>query len=83
MAKRFEKAKEYTEKYKNILLPCRICGNKNIIIVSDRMIFPSKDAWSVCCSTHNCDCVGNYTSVKEAIKKWNENQMQRGNKNGK
>lgn len=74
MSKRFEKAKEYTEKYKNKLLPCKYCGNKNILIVSDRTIFPPKDGWNVCCSTHNCDITATYTSVKEAIKRWNEKQ---------
>ena len=74
MARRFEKAKEYTEKYKSVLLPCRICGNKNIVIASDRSIFPPKDVWNVCCSTYACDCVCGYTSVKEAVKQWNEMQ---------
>lgn len=74
MAKRFEKAREYTEKYKSMLLPCRICGNKNIVIVSDRTIFPPKDVWRVCCSTHACDCTRDYTSVKEAVNHWNEMQ---------
>lgn len=73
MAKRFEKAKEYTEKYKNQLLPCRYCGNTDIRIVSDRTIFPSpsRDGWSVCCSTKSCDCTNVYTSVKKAIEAWN------------
>lgn len=71
MAKRFEKAKYYTEKYKKTLTPCRYCGNADILVVSDRTIFPPKDGWSVCCSTHNCDATGVYTSVKEAIEAWN------------
>ena len=33
MAKRFEKAKEYTEKYKSELLPCKVCGNTDVRIV--------------------------------------------------
>lgn len=74
MANRFKKAREYTEKYKNVLLPCRICENKNIIISSERTIFPSKNAWSVNCTTKNCDCTGLFLSVKEAVNKWNEMQ---------
>lgn len=74
MAKRFEKAKEYTEKYKDILLPCKWCGNNDIRIESDRMIFPSKDGWSVCCATRSCDCTGIYLSVKDAVNRWNEMQ---------
>lgn len=72
MAKRFEKAKEYTEQYKDMLLPCKVCGNTDIRIVSDRMIFEKKDGWSVCCMTPNCDCTGIYASVKAAIRKWND-----------
>lgn len=74
MAKRFEKAKEYTEKYRNELLSCKSCGNTDIRIVSDRTIFPPKDGWSVCCMTESCDCTGVYTSVKEAVKRWNQKQ---------
>lgn len=76
MSKRFEKAKMYTEKYKDILLPCRICGNKDIRVCSDRSVFSPKDMWSVCCSTHSCDCTGMYDTVKEAVKKWNEMQSE-------
>lgn len=71
MAKRFEKAIYYTQKYKNDLLPCKYCGNTDIRIVSERTIFPPKDGWSVCCATHNCDITGTYTSVKKAIEAWN------------
>ena len=77
MARRFEKAKEYTEKYRGVLLPCRICHNTDIRIVSDRMIFAAKDGWSVCCATHSCDCTGVYTSVRVAVQKWNEMQDKR------
>ena len=72
MAKRFELAKEYTEKFKGILLPCKYCGNTDIRIASDRLT--TKNGWSVCCSTHACDCTGVYTSVKDAIRRWNEQQ---------
>lgn len=75
MAKRFDKAKEYTQKYKSILLPCRWCGNTDIRIVSERTIFDPKDGWSVCCSTHACDCTRAYTSVRKAIARWNEMQQ--------
>lgn len=76
MAKRFEKAKAYTEKYKNQLLPCRCCGNTDIRIESERMIFAARDGWSVTCSTHACDCTGVYTKVVDAVKRWNEMQSQ-------
>ena len=79
MANRYEKAKEYTEKYKDVLLPCRTCGNKKIVITSDRAIFgDNKNYWSFCCSTHACDCTGFFTSVKKAIQKWNEKQTTKG-----
>ena len=71
MAERFKKAKYYSEKYKSILKPCQECGNTDIRIVSDREVFPPKDAWSVCCSTDKCECTGLYTSVKKAIEAWN------------
>lgn len=74
MANRFEKAKEYTRKYKSILLPCRYCGNTDIRIVSGRTIFDPKDIWYVSCSTHACDCTGDFTSVRKAIERWNELQ---------
>lgn len=72
MAKRFEKAKEYTEKYKSVLLPCRYCHNTDIRIESERTIFNPRDAWSVTCSTPKCDCTRAYTSVREAVRVWNE-----------
>lgn len=73
MSRRFEKAREYTEKYKDILLPCHICGNKEIWIVSDKEIFPPKrNVWSVVCTKAACECTGTYTGVKEAIRHWNE-----------
>lgn len=74
MAKRFERAKAYTKKYKSILLPCRCCGDTDIRITSERTIFPAKDAWAVGCGTPCCDCTGAYTSVKKAVKRWNEMQ---------
>ena len=77
MARRFEKANEYTEKYKDTLLPCGVCGNTDVRIISDRMIFAAKDGWSVCCTTKRCDCTGVYTSVKAAVKRWNEMQSER------
>lgn len=73
MAKRFEKAKVYTEKYKSVLLPCRFCHNPDIRIVSERGMFPPRDEWSVVCMTPKCDCTRGYTSVKAAIAAWNEN----------
>ncbi len=79
MAKRFEKAVEYTEKYKSMLLPCKWCGNKDVRIMSDRTILSNpKCGWFVSCQTPHCDCTDTYTSVKKAIEKWNE--MHKGNK---
>lgn len=75
MAKRFEKAKYYTEKYKNILLPCKHCGNRKIVIASEKSLLgDNKDYWAVCCSTPACDCTGDYTSVRAAVNSWNEMQ---------
>lgn len=75
MAKRFDKAREYTEKYKSMLLPCKYCGSEDIIITSERMVMnDSHNYWCVGCTTHACDCTGFYTSVKEAIKNWNKKQ---------
>ena len=78
MAKRFEKAREYTKKYGPQLLPCRFCGNTDIRIVSDRTIFPPKDAWCVVCTTDLCDCTDTYTSVREAVRSWNDQQSKGG-----
>lgn len=78
MAKRFERAKEHTKKYGPQLLPCRYCGNTDIRIVSDRFIFPPKDGWSVVCTTERCDCSDTYTSVREAVKRWNEHHSKGG-----
>ena len=75
MAKRFVKAMEYTEKYRDQLLPCKWCGNTDIRIMSDRTILSNpKDGWFVACQTPHCDCTDTFTSVKKAIEKWNENQ---------
>lgn len=73
MAQRFAQAKKYTQKYKDILHPCKYCGNTDIVIASDRHLFGDHKAyWSVCCSTHACDCTGDYTSVKDAVEAWNK-----------
>lgn len=72
MAKRFELAEKYTEKYRAVLRPCRYCGNTDIRIVSDRSIFGSHNTWSVCCMTPKCDCTGEYTKIKDAVKAWNK-----------
>lgn len=83
MSKRFELAKQYTEKYKSVLKPCRHCGNKDVRIVSDRSCFDSKhNYWSVVCSTPKCDCTGVFRSVKEAVRQWNLMQG-KGDVNGK
>lgn len=71
MAKRFEKAREYTQKYKPILLPCKECGCEDIKILSDRTIFNPKNVWSVSCS--NCgECVYGFARVNDAVQRWNE-----------
>lgn len=77
MSKRFEKAKYYTEKYKDQLFPCKYCGNTDICIGSDREIFgtngrPPKEIWFVACMTPKCDTTGGSTSVIKEIIKWNE-----------
>lgn len=75
MAKRFELAKKYTEKYKSVLLPCRFCGNTDIKIVSDRTIFPKpRDVWSVVCTTPYCDSSNYHSCVKGAVEAWNKQQ---------
>ena len=73
MSQRFEQAKKYTEKYKGILQPCKYCGNTDIRIVSERHFFgDNRVYWSVCCSTHACDCTGDYANVKDAVDAWNK-----------
>ena len=87
MSKRYEQAKAYTEKYRGKLSPCRICGNTDIRIASDRESVvvgadrraetarvKYRNVWSVVCSTYCCDCTRNYTSVKAAVDRWNEMQ---------
>lgn len=72
MAKRHEKAKHYTAKYKHMLAPCKYCRNTDICISSDRDMFPPRDVWTVNCKTEKCNCTGTYTSVREAVRRWNE-----------
>lgn len=76
MAKRFEKAKAYTEKYKHLLQPCQYCGNTDVRIASDRtsVIGEGKDGYFVACTTPHCDCTDTFTSVKRAIDKWNSHR---------
>lgn len=71
MAKRFERAKAYTEKYSDVLLPCRFCHNTDIRIESERTIYNPRDVWCVTCSTPKCDCTKAYTKVKDAVAAWN------------
>lgn len=80
MSKRFELAIKYTQKYKHLLKPCRYCKNTDIHIVSDRTIFdnPPRNVWSVVCGTHNCDCTGVHTKVKDAVDAWNRQQNSNG-----
>ena len=70
MANRFEKAKEYTQKHKNALLPCKWCHGTDIRINSDRQMFPKpRNVWSVDCSCGNC--VYGLPHIKDAISRWN------------
>ena len=71
MSKRFEQAKQYTQKYKDILLPCKYCGSQDVHITSERSIFGAKNEWAVSCTTRSCDCTGQYTSVRKAVQAWN------------
>lgn len=72
MSKRYELAKKYNEKYKSSLKHCSYCGCKDINITTDR--YNSKNVWSVNCS--NCgDCIAFKTSIKEAIRLWNERNV--------
>lgn len=77
MAKRFDQAKRYTEKYKGALPPCKYCGNTNIVISSDRTIFNPRNVWAVCCTTRACDCTADFTKVKDAVKAWQERHGER------
>lgn len=77
MAKRFELAKKYTEKYKSVLNPCKCCGNTDIRIESDRSVFPSRNQWSVCCTTRACDCTSSYDKVKDAVAAWQQKTLRK------
>ena len=74
MAKRFEKAIEYTAKYGRLLKPCKYCGDTDIQICSTRTLTfgNSQNAWSVACRTRACNCTGDYAKVRDAIVRWNE-----------
>ena len=72
MAHRFEKAREYTRKYKSQLLPCKWCHGTDVHINSDRSIFPKpQNVWSVDCATCG-NCVYGLPRVKDAIQRWND-----------
>lgn len=71
MAKRYELAIKYTEKYRSVLPPCRYCGNTDVRICTDRTIFgPSRNTWFVACQTPKCDCTDSFTRVKDAVSAW-------------
>lgn len=71
MAKRFERAREYTQKYKHLLHPCKWCDSYDIEIQSDRSIFSYQNIWNVVCT--NCgNCVCGEPKVKDAVKRWND-----------
>ena len=71
MAKRYEKAREYTLKYRGQLRPCFFCGNKELDVYSDRSTFPSRDVWGISCSKCG-DCVRPDTSVRRVVEYWND-----------
>lgn len=79
MANRFEKAKEYTQKYKNALVPCKFCKGTDLRITSDRTIFNPRNVWSVDCICGNC--VYGLDRVKDAVRRWNETNIEE-NTNG-
>lgn len=76
MANRFERAKEYTKKYKSVLIPCKFCGGTELCITSDRTVFNPRNVWSVDCTCGNC--VYGLIKVKDAIKKWNDQNITEG-----
>ena len=78
MSKVYDLARKYTEKYKDSLQPCKYCGNTEITITRDRGIFDNRYYWSVNCSTHACDFTGGHTSIKQAIKTWNDKHSGKG-----
>ena len=78
MSLRYEQAKQYTERYKNKLLPCAVCKSEDVRICTDRTIFPKpQNVWFVACQTPNCDCTDSFTSVKQAVARWNDMQKER------
>ena len=79
MAKRFEMAKKYTEKYKSVLVACKFCNGSDICITSDRAIFNPRNVWSVDCSCGNC--VYGLDKVEDAVKRWNEQNAAEGGGN--
>lgn len=71
MAKRFDRAREYTQKYKHLLYPCKHCNGHNIGIESDRIFFPPQNVWNVVCA--DCgNCVCGITKVRDIVKRWND-----------
>lgn len=70
MSKRFEDMKRQTQKHKDKLTKCHICGNE-AWIVKDRYTLNKRDFWSVVCCSSCCECTGAYKTVKEAIEAWN------------
>lgn len=74
MANRFEKAKEYTQKYKDALVPCKFCKGTDLRITSDRTIFNPRNVWSVDCICGNC--VYGLVRVKDAVRHWNETNIE-------
>ena len=74
MAKIYERAVELTAKHQNELSPCAICGNTDIQFWPDKEWWPKwRYVWTINCTTKNCNFVVVHT-VKEAIRKWNDQQ---------
>ena len=86
MSKIYEKTRTLSKKYKDKLLPCKYCGNANIVIALDRESIPfinpdgkrdsrgTRYVWYVACSTRACDCGPSFSCVKKAVAAWNERQ---------
>ena len=78
MSKRYERGRYLTRKYQNELLRCKYCGGKPIIVIDLDIFKTSKNkkgyTYCVACPTTACDCCSGKT-LKEAMKKWNEEQQ--------
>lgn len=76
MAIRFQKARQYTEKYRGQFVSCKFCGNTDIRIWTETETFGGKPYWTVCCMTPCCDAI-RVDKIRDAVRNWNERQMGR------